>query len=158
MKHDTIIEDLERERLPEIAADLTKQGYRFVQMMGTPREETIELMVSFDKNYELKNFRIQVPRSDLKIPSMTGATLAAFSYENELQDLFGMEVSDLAINYGGNFLRTKSIHPLADMVDPKVGKRKTPAPAGDSEKKRTVKTIPLAGVNCETVPEEKKEN
>ena len=71
---DTVIEDLDRDRLPEVAQDLCGQGYRLVQMMGTPREDTIEVMVSFDKNYELKNYRVTVPRSDLTLPSITGAT------------------------------------------------------------------------------------
>ena len=160
MKNDTVIEDFGREQLPEKARELCGLGYRLVQMMGTPRKESVEVLVSFDKGYKLKNFRIQVPRSDFKLPSITDATLAAFSYENELQDLFGIEVEGLAINYGGNFLRSKMVHPLADMVDPSVGTKKTAAKksaGGDSEKKRTVKTIPLTGVNCETVPEEEKE-
>ncbi len=151
MSPDTVIEDLERERLPGRAKDLCGQGYRLVQMMGTPREATIEVLVSFDKAYELKNYRIQVPRDDLTLPSMTGSTLAALSYENELQDLFGFKVSDLAINYGGNFLRTKKVHPLADMVDPAVGKKGPAAkPAGEG---KTVKTVPLTGVICETAPD-----
>ena len=151
MSPDTVIDDLERERLPEVAKELCGQGYRLVQMMGTPRKETIEVMISFDKAYELKNYRIQVPRDDLTLPSITGSTLAAFSYENELQDLFGFKVSDLAIDYGGNFLRTKQLHPLAEMVDPSVG----PAPpiANPGSAGQMVKTVPLTGVNCETAPD-----
>jgi ech hydrogenase subunit D len=61
------------------------------------------------------------------LPSITGATLAAFPYENELQDLFGIEVEGLAVDYGGNFLRTGKVHPLADMVDPGAGERKPAA-------------------------------
>lgn len=151
MSPDTVIDDLERERLPEVAKELCGQGYRLVQMMGTPRKETIEVMISFDKAYQLKNYRIQVPRDDMTLPSITASTLAAFSYENELQDLFGITVSDLAINYGGKFLRSRVIHPLAAMVDPAVGpikKTDKPAVAG-----QTVKTVPLTGVNCETAPD-----
>jgi ech hydrogenase subunit D len=124
MKQETVIEDLGREQFPEKARELCGLGYRLVQMMGTPRKESVEVLVSFDKGYELKNFRIQVPRSDFKLPSITGATLAAFSYENELQDLFGIEIEGLAINYGGNFLRTRKVHPLADMVDPGASTKK----------------------------------
>ena len=152
MSPDTVIDDLERARLPEVAKELCGQGYRLVQMMGTPRKETIEVMISFDKAYALKNYRIQVPRDDMTLPSITASTLAAFSYENELQDLFGITVSDLAINYGGNFLRSKVIHPLAEMVDPAVGPiKKTDKPAAGAG--QTVKTVPLTGVNCETAPD-----
>ena len=41
MSPDTEIEDLERERLPEVAKDLCGQGYRLVQMMGNPRPNSI---------------------------------------------------------------------------------------------------------------------
>ena len=158
MTNETIIDDLEREKLPETAAALCKDGYRLVQMMGTPRKDTVEVMLSFDKNYELKNFRIQVPRSDLTLPSITGSTLGAFSYENELMDLFGFEITDLAINYGGNFLRAKVVHPLADMFDPKVAKKAAAAKKqAAAEKKtadsKTIKTVALGGVNCETAPD-----
>ena len=87
------------------------------------------------------------------------------SYENEMQDLFGIKVSDLAIDYGGNFLRTKKIHPLADMFDPAAEKKAAAAKkaaakkaaAGEGEKKtkdgQTIKTVPVSGVNCETAPD-----
>jgi hypothetical protein len=173
MRQQTVIEELERDRLVEKAKELCGQGYRLVQMMGNPREDTINVIVSFDKNYELLNYRIRIPRDDLVLPSITGATLAAFSYENELQDLFGFKVTDLAINYGGNFLRTKMPHPLADLVDTsltdkaranlaaakKAAAEKAAAAkaAGENEQAsddgRTVKTIPLTGVNCETDPD-----
>ena len=159
MTTDTIINDLKREELPEMAAKLCKDGYRLVQMMGTPREDTIEVMVSFDKAWDLKNFRIQVPRNDLTLPSISASTLAAFSYENEMQDLFGIKVSDLAIDYGGKFLRTKKLHPLADMFDPAAekkaaaAKKKAAANKDAAEAGKTVKTIPLTGVNCETAPD-----
>lgn len=161
MSPDTVIEDLERERLPEVAKELCGDGWRLVQMMGTPRKETIEVLVSFDKGYELKNFSIQVARDDLTLPSITGATLAALSYENELQDLFGFKVSDLAIDYGGNFLRSKKVHPLADLFDPKAEKKaaaaKKAAAKKAAEKKtedgKTVRTVEVTGVNCETAPD-----
>ena len=49
MSPDTVIEELERDRLPLVAKELCGQGYRLVQMMGTPREDTIEVLISFDK-------------------------------------------------------------------------------------------------------------
>ncbi|NBD37927.1 MAG: NADH-quinone oxidoreductase subunit C [Verrucomicrobia bacterium] len=153
---DTVIEELDRGKLAEEAAKLCGAGYRLVQMMGTPREETIEVMVSFDRAYELKNFRVQVPREDLRLPSISASTLAAFTYENELQDLFGIKVEGLAVDYEGNFLRTRTPHPMAAMADPAVAKKKPAAkgPAAKAEKEgKTVKSVPLSGVKCETAPD-----
>lgn len=147
MSPDTVIEELERELLPQVAGELCGDGWRLVQMMGTPRKETIEVLVSFDKAYELRNFRIPVARDDLTLPSITGATLAALSYENELQDLFGFKVTDLAVDYGGNFLRCKKVHPLADLFDPAAEKK-----AAAGRKTGDGKTVPVSGVNRETRP------
>lgn len=158
MSEETIIEELERSQLPETASQLAQKGFRLVQMMGTPREDHIEVMVSFDCNYALRNFRVQVPRDDLTLPSITKPFLAAFTYENELQDLFGIKVTDLALDYQGNFLRTRMPHPMAEMVDPKVSPNKTTPtkskPVAEAEKQgKTVKTIPLSGIQCETAPD-----
>lgn len=160
MSEETIIEELERSQLPETASQLAREGFRLVQMMGTPREDHIEVMVSFDRDYALRNFRVQVPRDDLTLPSITKPFLAAFTYENELQDLFGIKVTDLALDYEGNFLRARMPHPMAEMVDPKVATKKTaPAaakskPVAEAEKQgKTVKTIPLSGIQCETAPD-----
>jgi ech hydrogenase subunit D len=129
MMPDTIIEPLERDALPAKASELFGEGYRLVQMMGTARPDDIEVMVSFNKADDLKNFRIMVPRTDLTLPSISGTIIGAISYENELQDLFGIKVNGIAIDYGGNFLRTKQEHPLAAMAEPQK-------PAGRAAKKR----------------------
>jgi Ni,Fe-hydrogenase III component G len=158
MSEETIIHDLERAELPQQARTLCEEGFRLVQMMGTPREDSIEVMVSFDKNYELRNFRIFVPRDELTLPSITDSFLAAFTYENELQDLFGIKVENLAIDYEGHFLRTRMPHPMAEMVDPKVASKKPATkrskPVAEAEKQgKTIKTIGLSGVQCETAPD-----
>lgn len=154
---DTIIELIERDRLPEKARELSGQGYRLVQMMGTARKDDIEILVSFDKAYDLKNYRMLVPRSDLTLPSITGSILGALSYENELQDLFGIKVTDLAIDYEGKFLRTKITHPMSEMAPPPPAKKaakKAARKAEDGDKKtedgKTIKTVSVKGVKCET--------
>lgn len=88
------------------AKRLVAEGYRLVQICCTTGTETLELTYSFDRDYSLANLRVAVPRTDAVIPSITAAYLAAFTYENELQDLFGIKVTDLAIDYKGKFYTT----------------------------------------------------
>jgi ech hydrogenase subunit D len=38
--------------------------------------------------------------------SITSSYLCAFTYENELQDLFGLTVKDMQLNFNGNFYQT----------------------------------------------------
>jgi ech hydrogenase subunit D len=145
MSYATTTEDISRESYPERAKGLCADGYRLVQMMGTQREKSIEIFVSFDKAYDLHNLRLQVPRDDLSLPSITGFSLGAFAYENELQDLFGIKVTDLAIDYQGKFLRAKVAHPLAGLVDPSA-----PVTEAAPSEKKSVQTVTLKGVKCET--------
>lgn len=107
--------------IPAKAAALAKDGYRLVQMCGTVVDDTIEIIYSFDKAYALENYRVVLQRSDPSLPSITGAYLAAFTYENELQDLFGIKVSDMALNFNGNFYRLSQKTPfLQPKLQPKT--------------------------------------
>jgi len=45
-------------------------------------------------------------KSRTKHPSITDIYLCAFGYENELQDLFGLTVPGMKLNFNGNFLLT----------------------------------------------------
>lgn len=95
----------DRADLPEKAKELFVQGYRLVQICATTGDSTIEVTYSFDRDYAFTNMRVILQKDDTVLPSITGSFLAAFTYENELQDLFGIKVTDLAINYNGNFYK-----------------------------------------------------
>jgi Ni,Fe-hydrogenase III component G len=41
---------------------------------------------------------------DEDVPSFSGVTLATVLIENEMKELFGLKVTDLAIDYGGHLL------------------------------------------------------
>lgn len=92
------------------------EGYRLVQMTGTARPDCIEIMISFAQERACANYRTFLPRDCPQLPSLSGVFLAAFTYENELKDLFGIAVPGLAVDYGGNFLRTKVKVPFSGDV------------------------------------------
>ncbi|NEV63875.1 NADH-quinone oxidoreductase subunit C [Thiorhodococcus minor] len=108
------------------------EGDRLVQMTGTARPDHFEIMISYDKDYSCTHYRTQVPRDKPELPSLSGVFLAAFTYENELKDLFGIEVPGLAVDYGGGFLRTKTKIPFSGDVTVKKEKAKPAAAAGAS--------------------------
>ncbi|NEX20248.1 NADH-quinone oxidoreductase subunit C [Thiorhodococcus mannitoliphagus] len=107
------------------------EGYRLVQMTGTARPDHFEIMISYDKDYRCTNYRTLLPRDRAELPSLSGIFPAAFTYENELKDLFGIAVPGLTVDYGGNFLRTKTKIPFSGDVTVKKEKVK-PAAAGAS--------------------------
>jgi ech hydrogenase subunit D len=46
------------------------------------------------------------------VPSISATYLAAFAYENELQDLFGMKVEGLVLDFKGKFYRKRHDAPF----------------------------------------------
>ena len=97
------ITNLDRKDLVAKVAELKKDGYRLVQVCATTGAENFEVTYSFDKDYKILNLRLSIPRADAVVPSITGEYFGAFTYENELQDLFGMKVTDLKLDFKGNF-------------------------------------------------------
>ena len=101
-KQETII--LKAGELLERVSRLAGEGYRLVQI-GCTRLDVFQIDYTFDKDYRFLNLRVLVPVDKAEIPSITGIYWCAFTYENEIHDLFGIKVKNLNIDYGGNFYR-----------------------------------------------------
>lgn len=86
--------------------EMKKSNHRLVQICCAKVGETIEVNYSFDKDYKLTNFKIVLPLDNLKLDSVSSLYLQALLYENEMHDLFGVEVKNMAIDYNGTFYRT----------------------------------------------------
>ena len=82
------------------------QGYRFVTMTGVDMGTHFDIYYHFDKDYELKNFYLKLGK-DENLESISGVYFAAVLVENELQDLFGLKVVDMAIDYKERLLKTE---------------------------------------------------
>jgi len=106
-REDQPTETIDRAALPGKAAELLKSGHRLVVITCTVLPDSLDLVYSFDKDYKYLGLRVAVPRNDPSVPSITGSYFCAFTYENELQDLFGLKVPGLieAVNFKGNFYR-----------------------------------------------------
>jgi ech hydrogenase subunit D len=82
------------------AAKMRSNGYRFVTMSCMEADEHgIELLYHFDKNLEIRHLRLSVSKSN-GVPSVSQVYFAAFLVENEIQDLFGIKIDGIAIDYG----------------------------------------------------------
>ena len=85
---------------------LKNSGHRLIQICCTKIADTIEVNYSFDKNYSFTNLRVILPSEAPGIDSVSAVYLQALLYENEMHDLFGVEVKNMAIDYKGTFYRT----------------------------------------------------
>jgi len=81
------------------------KGYRLVQIGCTKAGDLYEINYSFDKDYHFENIRISVLQ-DTEIPSISGMYWNSFIYENEMHDLFGIQVRGMNIDFKGTLFRT----------------------------------------------------
>ena len=103
---DNLIE-LEKDKVYDEVAALKAHGYRFVTVSCEKQNDKFELIYHFDLNYEMKHIRVTIEPFD-KIKSISQIYASAFLIENEYQDLYGFEFTDLIIDYKGNLYLTKN--------------------------------------------------
>ena len=96
---------IEKNQLSEKVREFFKEGYRLVQMNCTKEGEAFCLDYSFDKDKKFINLRLMLPIAEAKMHSISEIYMPACLYENEIHDLFGIDYSDLAIDFKGRFYR-----------------------------------------------------
>ncbi len=109
-REETIIH-IEPENLIPSIRERSEDGWRLVQIGCAQVEEMFEITYSFDRNLEMEHLRISIG-SEQEISSISLVYLAAFVYENEIADLYGIPIRGIAIDYKGNFIRTSVPHPF----------------------------------------------
>jgi ech hydrogenase subunit D len=126
------------------AGAMRKEGYRLVQIGATRLPEHVELTYSFDRDLRLANLRLQVPAAEARVPSISSIYWCAFLYENEMHDLFNVQVEGMAVDFHGHLYETAVKFPFGSTKAPVA--KPAPAPAaGQSASKTTVQ--PAASSN-----------
>lgn len=91
------------------------KGWRFVQCCATRAGEGLfELLYTFcdDATNEVANLRVRVASVD-EVPSVGNVYPCAFMFENEMHDLFGINVVGITLDYDGNFYHLHIPTPMA---------------------------------------------
>lgn len=96
--------------LPGVSA-LRQDGYRLVAISTTTLGEQFQVDYSFDRAFAFRTLRLLVS-SKTPLPSITGIYWAAFPYENEMHDLFGLTVTGIAVDFRGTFIKTSIPYPF----------------------------------------------
>lgn len=105
------IHNIEVKNLLEEVKKFQAQGYRLVQI-GCSEVDGFEITYAFDKNYEFHYIKIKIPSIEIEIPSITSIFYCAFLYENEIKDLFGINITGINIDYKGTFYKTATKIPF----------------------------------------------
>jgi ech hydrogenase subunit D len=105
------IVEIGREELLDSVLGRREEGFRLVQI-GCTKNEAFQIDYTFDRQYRFLNLRLFLPAEEARLPSITGIFPCAFTYENEIHDLFGIEVQGNRIDYRGNFYRVPIVAPF----------------------------------------------
>lgn len=108
---------------------LRKAGFRLAQACVVTKEETFDVLYSFVKADFLFNLRVRVAEGE-ELESITSIYPYAFLYENEMRDLFGLPIRNIAVDFKGELYQTKNPTPFVMADDGKAaggGKKETTA-------------------------------
>jgi ech hydrogenase subunit D len=83
---------------------LHDQGWRLITATCVPRPDRRTVLYHFERGDALRHLRVELT-ADGSVPSIGAIYPGAFLVENEMQELQGLTVTDLAINYGGRLYR-----------------------------------------------------
>ena len=105
-------QEISVEGLPALSERMQTEGHRFVQVLAVNTEAGIDVQYTFMKDGVLEVFTIKGVTPEIPIPSITDRFIAAFVFENEIHDLFGVNVRDIAIDFGGHFYAVSQASPM----------------------------------------------
>ena len=97
--------------------------YRFVTATCVDEIEQFRIIYSFDRETELVNLEVAIGKQD-ELPSISGVYLCAFLVENEIKELFGVNISNIAVDLGGRLYMIEGTdpHPMTRKEEKKVAK------------------------------------
>ena len=104
---------------------LKHQGMRFVQMCAETTERGIDLLYTFyDETCDnALNLCIYGIDEASEVPSIQGLYFAAFSYENETHDLYGVHFINMKLDFGGHFFNVAEEAPMTVMTPEQKAER-----------------------------------
>lgn len=113
--NDFPITKITKEELYETLLDKSNNGYRLAQICAVSYEGYNEVIYSVAKEYELENYKIELPL-DEEIKSFSNIFPAANLYENEIKELWGVKVVGIAVDYNNNFYRIEKDTPFKKQI------------------------------------------
>lgn len=98
------IVEISKEQLLAQVQEMFYEGYRFVTATCVDLGDgKADILYHFDKDLEIRNFRLTMEKSDV-LPSISKIYFCAVLVENEMKELFGLKINDIAIDYDGRML------------------------------------------------------
>jgi len=117
MKEDQPIKKIEVGELLAGVQDYKTRGYRLVHICCTKAaENNFDVSYVFDKEFHLESLRINVS-DKMEIPSVTKIYKGAFLYENEINELFGVNIAKISLDFKGHLYKKAVRYPFSVNTD-----------------------------------------
>lgn len=107
--------------LSSTAQAFKDEGYRFVQSCANRVEGGFEITYSFDKDLVMENVRVNLA-DGVGFDSVSTIFPSAFVFENEMHDLFGIEIAGIIIDFKGKFYKVSVPAPMVSDTTAKENK------------------------------------
>lgn len=93
------------DKLIDTCKERKNEGYRLAQLCPKlERDDSITLIYTFVKESEMINYKVSgIKKGVTEVPSATELFIAAFVFENEAHDLFGVNIVGNLIDFQGKF-------------------------------------------------------
>ena len=94
-------------------------GGKFVTAVCNDLDAQLEVtyFFSINRGVDIKGLRYKVAK-DEEVPSLSATTLSTVLIENEMKEMFGLKVKDIAIDFGGHMLLAED-SPVTPMLKTK---------------------------------------
>ena len=95
------------DKLIDTCKEYKEKGYRLDQLLPKlERDNTITLIYTFVMGDEIVNFKIGgIIKDETVVPSVTELFIAAFVFENEAHELYGVNIEGNVLDFKGNFYK-----------------------------------------------------
>ena len=117
--------DVPLDDLLERVQTLKHDGIRFVQMCAETTEAGIDLLYTFydETRDHALNLCVYGITEVSRVPSIQDQYFAAFSYENEAHDLYGVRFVNMKLDFGGHFFNLACSEPMT-IITPEIKKER----------------------------------
>lgn len=113
--NDFPITKVSKDELFVILKEKHEAGYRLSQICAVAYEGYNEVLYSVNLGYDMENYKIELP-IDEEIQSVSDLYPAASLYENELKELWGVQVVGMAIDYNNSFYLIEEETPFKKQI------------------------------------------
>lgn len=103
---DQIFKPVTAAEVVNCAKQYAQDGFRLIQIHCTKTPTEMFIIYTFEKlDLTCESIKMDVQVGDT-VPSISSVFFGAFLYENEMHDLYGVNFSDMAVDFKGTFYET----------------------------------------------------